>query len=229
MTAEAGRELDARPLLRRQLDALADWLAKDHWTLPEAASLLVGFVPLDADGGTRPFGPWLPGREPWPQREAWEWTVGREMDDMRQRLATIPNLGFKAPKEIVGLAIKAGVVPPWIPALLESEHAKLLPAALRAEARTATGAEPTEPEVNSRAHGSFKARPDNWAEAANEAERLFINGASNKKIADLLATKGLGTWSQSAVDGWIRDFRNGRTAADMTAEFRRWKEHNAKA
>lgn len=129
MTAEADSELGTRPLLRRQLDALADWLAKDHWTLPEAAALLVGFVPLDGDGGARPFGPWLPGREPWPQRETWEWAVGREMDDMRQRLATIPNLGFKAPTEIVAFAFKNGIVPPWLDAAKgDLACAALLPA-----------------------------------------------------------------------------------------------------
>lgn len=142
MTAEADTNLS-----KRQLDWLPYWLAKRHWTVPEAAALLAGFLPPEP-GTARALGPWLPGRDPeaWPHREAWELIVQRDLDHARQWLATIANLGAKGAKEILALAIKAGIVPPWMPALLDSEHANLLPFGLRADARDAIGAEPERPE-----------------------------------------------------------------------------------
>jgi hypothetical protein len=214
MTADAD-------LTKRQINWLPYWLEKGHWTVPEAAALLVGFLPPEPDEA-RPLGPWLPGREPWEHaREAWEFTVQQDLYNVRQWLATIANLGLIAPKKLLGSAIKAGVVPPWMPALLESEHAKLLPASLRAK-----------PEEGVKANGSYGARykeRPTWADAVIEAERLFKANVPNKRIADGLATKGLGTFSQSAVDGWVRQFRKKNTAEEMTAEFRLWKERNGKA
>jgi ribosomal protein L19E len=227
VTAEADNEQGARPRLRRQLDALADWLAKSHWTVPEAAALLVGFLPPYADGSDS-LGAWLPGREPWPHREPWEFTMRREIEDMQQRLATIPNLGLKPPKKIMTIVVGAGIVPPWLHALSDKEQTKLLPAKLRAKVRATIGAAMAEPEENGQAKGSYaaryKERPD-WDEEIRDIERLFKEGKTNSQIASALAKLGYKARTQNSLDRLIREFREEKiTAEEKTVGFRRYKE-----
>lgn len=133
MTEVAIEKQGMRPLLRRQLDALADWLARPNWTVTEAAALLIGILPAERSNGAD-FGPWLPGNEPWPQRETWEWAIKGDIDRMTARLATVDRLGLMASSDVLTLAVGKGIIPPWLTvAIGDPVCAALLPKTVKEE------------------------------------------------------------------------------------------------
>lgn len=226
MRAEAEADLS-----RRQLAWLPHWFAKGHWTAPETAALLVGFLPPEP-GNTKPLGPWLPGRDPeaWPHHEAWELIVQRDLDHAREWLATISDLGTKRPVEVLALAIKAGIMPPWMRAFLASRHEKCLPRDLRAKARAALGGETTAPGTNPQSDAAYeklyKQFPD-WDEDMREIARLTGEGMQVGHITDKLGRD---------VRHLVAEFRKAGTAEAIkaaaeakTAGFCDWKERTGKA
>ncbi|RUU14448.1 hypothetical protein EOD23_00950 [Mesorhizobium sp. USDA-HM6] len=224
MTVDTSSELSARPLLRRQLDALADWLAKDHWTVEQAACLFVGVLPdgdlekwLPAGQTRRGYGACLPGRESWPDADSWHWHILAEIEEMEGRLASSAKFGKIRKDVVLQLAIEAGYLPPWwhfakadptCAALLPIEDMSHLP-----ESETVSAdrqAHTPDWIIKARSKGGKKAAEGNFP--GRKAQLRFVyrkikEGRTNKETLDLLATSYLGAYQSGAERNWIPAIR----------------------
>lgn len=130
----------------QRMAALRDWLAEDSWSADAAACLLAGVLPPEAerepdlDPEPEPLRDqlllerWLPGRPVWEfGPEAWLFLVKRDIALMEKRIATIGNLGFVTPAEVLAFAMKGKKsLPPWLPvAQADPVCAEHLPEELR--------------------------------------------------------------------------------------------------
>lgn len=209
MTADAD-------LTKRQIDWLPYWLTRGHWTAREAAALLVGFLPPEP-GDARPLGPWLPGRAPnaWPHREVWELIVQRDLDHAREWLATISDLGTMESWEVIRAAIDARIVPPWLAAFLDSEHAaQLLTGYERGQLRAAIGTEPEAAEKPKTtidlASAGGRAKRNNDKQRAMffpTVQRLWEGGMIPAAIIKRLQEEHDPAPPQSTIYGWIAELR----------------------
>jgi hypothetical protein len=217
MKEDAGNQPSNRSLLQRQLDALADWLAKDHWTVEQAACLLVGVLPdndrqkwLPDGEARRGYGACLPGRESWPDAESWHWHVLAEIEEMERRLAATAKFGKVARDATLKLAVEASDLPPWWSvAKGDSACAMFLPVEnIREESEISTS--PVMPQDRMQSKGGRKAAEVNFPN--REEQMKFVlekikEGRNNKRILDLLAKEFSDAYLTAAEEKWIPDMR----------------------
>jgi hypothetical protein len=126
----------AQTTQQRRLGVLADWLQRD-WNLNEAAWIIAGVCPELSHGPcTSQAGGWyvLPGLQ-YPSDAESLFGFDRDMEVIINRLqstlAKVAHEGTMTPRDVILLAIKKNVCPPWLSAAKgDKECSKYLPPAV---------------------------------------------------------------------------------------------------
>lgn len=200
----------------QRMAALKDWLREDAWTVHAAACLLAGVLPSEGErepdlelepevhSDQRLLERWLPGREVWDfGPEAWLYLVKKDIALMEKRVATIANLGFVSPAEVLALAIKGKKSsPPWLDAALNDAEARtLLPPEAR-EGHLPAKSVLTSQEVASKGGRAKREKDPQRAKFFPKVQKKLEEGKSVAEIITFLAATYSDAPPDKTVYGW---------------------------
>lgn len=198
-------------LLARQLNALLEWLKLSSWKPHQAACLIAGVLP-PAHSGIG-IGPWLPGREAWPnRRNSWRTAVEADIAQIKWLMKEAQIEHDDVPQAWLEFAVQREHRPPWLPfAAVHAECRKRLPSRLLKLEKTVAKNPITQREIASLGGKANRDKLQIRIKFLHIVEDLFDAGKTGAKV---LATQqesyGDEAPSQSTVYNWIKEIKKAR-------------------
>ncbi|QGX98291.1 hypothetical protein EI983_08340 [Roseovarius faecimaris] len=193
-------------LLARQLNALLDWLRLSSWKPHEAACLIAGVLPPEhASSG---IGPWLPGREVWPnRRDSWRKAVKSDIAQIKWFMKEAQIEHDEVPQAWLEFAARQEREPPWLPfAKAHQKCRKYLPSSLREEETIVANEPMKQSDVASLGGKAARDRHPTRIKFYPIVKRMLEVGTKRSKIVAILEEEhGDDAPSPGTIYNWARE------------------------